>query len=173
MDWIVATQAIVKWNERVDKMKEIQTAADVPKLAAGSYTDMFEYLKKECGHSNVNVQQQGIKTIGVLAKGLRKDFEKQAKESVPIILPKLKEKKMAEDIMTTLANIMMCITLNDIIEFLGIIETEKALLTKINMCKFLEATVLTTYIDDLQDVCDRLVPLCMKVTEEKDAGVRD
>ena len=109
----------------------------------------------------------------MLAKGLRKDFEKQAKESVPIILPKLKEKKMTEDIMTTLANIMMCITLSDIIEFLGIIETEKALLTKINMCKFLEATVLTTYIDDLQDVCDRLVPLCMKVTEEKDAGVRD
>lgn len=54
-DWIVAAQAIAKWNERVDKMKEIQTAADVPKLATGSYSELFEYLKKECGHSNVNV----------------------------------------------------------------------------------------------------------------------
>lgn len=172
-DWIVAAQAIVKWNERVDKMKEIHTASDVPKLAPGSYSELFEYLKKECGHSNVNVQQQGIKTIGLLAKGLRKDFEKQAKEIVPVILPKFKEKKMTDDIMTTLANVMMCINLNDIMEFLTVIETEKALLTKINMCKFLEQTVLTTYIDDLQDVSGALVPLCMKVTEEKDASVRD
>jgi hypothetical protein len=140
----------------------------VPKLASGNYAEIFEYLKKECGHSNVNVQQQGVKTVGMLAKGLRQDFQKHAKEIVPIILPKFKEKKMFDDIMNTMANLMMCITINDIMEFLGCIETEKAIATKVNICKFLEATVLTTYIDDLQDVSGALVPLCMKLTEEKD-----
>ena len=33
--------------------------------------------------------------------------------------------------------------------------------------------MLTTYIDDLQDVTDSLLPLVMNVTEEKDATVRD
>lgn len=111
----------MKWNERVEKMKEIQTAADVPKLATGSYAELFDYLIKECKHSNVNVQQQGVKTIGLLAKGLRQDFAKEAKASVPVILPKFKERKMTEDIMTTLSSIMMCIPLAEIIEFLSVI----------------------------------------------------
>lgn len=109
----------------------------------------------------------------MLAKGLRQDFQKQAKEIVPVILPKFKERKMLDDLMATMANLMMCITLNEIMEFLGVIETEKAPATKVNICKFLEQTVLTTYIDDLQDVSGTLVPLCMKVTDEKDATVRE
>lgn len=55
-EWIEEAKGIAKWNERVEKIKEICTAADVPKLATGNYFDIFEYLKKECGHSNVNVQ---------------------------------------------------------------------------------------------------------------------
>lgn len=172
-DWIVAAAALVKWNERVEKMNEIQTAANVPKLAKGSYAELFDYLLKECKHANVNVQQAGVKTIGLLAKGLRQDFAKEAKAAVPIIMPKFKERKMAEDIMTTMSAVLQCIPLAEIMEFLTIIETEKAPLTKVNICKFLEQTVLTTYIDDLQDVADTLVGLSMKVTEEKDAGVRD
>jgi hypothetical protein len=154
-------------------MNEIQTAANVPKLAKGSYAELFDYLLKECKHANVNVQQAGVKTIGLLAKGLRQDFAKEAKAAVPIIMPKFKERKMAEDIMTTMSAVLQCIPLAEIMEFLTIIETEKAPLTKVNICKFLEQTVLTTYIDDLQDVADTLVGLSMKVTEEKDAGVRD
>lgn len=56
-EWISAAEAIPKWNERVEKLKEIQVAADVPKLANGNYAGLFEYLKKECSNSNVNVQQ--------------------------------------------------------------------------------------------------------------------
>ena len=104
-DWIVAAAALVKWNERVEKMNEIQTAANVPKLAKGSYAELFDYLLKECKHANVNVQQAGVKTIGLLAKGLRQDFAKEAKAAVPIIMPKFKERKMAEDIMTTMSEI--------------------------------------------------------------------
>ena len=97
-DWIAAAEPLKKWNERVDKLKEIQTASDVPKLAPGSYVGLFEFLKKECNNSNVNVSQQGIKTVGILAKGLRQHFATHAKEIVPVILPKI-----------ALTNIMMCI----------------------------------------------------------------
>lgn len=40
--------------------------------------------------------------------------------------------------MQAMSNLMMCITFNDIVEHLAMIEKEKALLTKINICKFLE-----------------------------------
>jgi hypothetical protein len=81
----------------------------VPKLAPGSYVGLFEFLKKECNNSNVNVSQQGIKTVGILAKGLRQHFATHAKEIVPVILPKFKERKLIDDLQIALTNIMMCI----------------------------------------------------------------
>jgi hypothetical protein len=71
----------------------------VPKLAPGSYVGLFEFLKKECNNSNV----------GILAKGLRQHFATHAKEIVPVILPKFKERKLIDDLQIALTNIMMCI----------------------------------------------------------------
>jgi hypothetical protein len=55
------------------------------------------------------VSQQGIKTVGILAKGLRQHFATHAKEIVPVILPKFKERKLIDDLQIALTNIMMCI----------------------------------------------------------------
>ena len=109
----------------------------------------------------------------MLAKGLREGFANHAKEIIPVLFPKFKERKLIDEIQTCLKNLMMCIQLTDVIEFLGIIETEKSPQTKINICKFLEQAVLTTYIDDLQDISSAFVPLCMKIADDKDASVRD
>ena len=39
-EWVEATLALKKWDEKRDKMIEITTAADVPKLEAGNYGDL-------------------------------------------------------------------------------------------------------------------------------------
>ena len=66
----------------------------------------------------------------------------------------MKEKRIVEDILTCLENIMMCIELVDVIEFLPQIEKEKAPAAKLNILVYLERTILTTYIDMLEDIKD-------------------
>lgn len=68
---------------------------------------------------------------------------------------------------------MMCIELPEIIENLNLIKTEKTPNIKMNIAIFIERAVLITYIDPLEEIADQLGPLALKITEEKDAKIRE
>lgn len=68
---------------------------------------------------------------------------------------------------------MMCINLAEIIEPLEAIKTEKMPLTKQNIMIFTERAIRTTYIDTLEGIVDKLVPLALAVADEKDASCRE
>lgn len=70
-EWIEATLALKKWDEKRDKMIEITTAANVAKLEQGNYGDLAQLVKKFLTDSNVVVSQNAIKASGALAQGLR------------------------------------------------------------------------------------------------------
>ena len=70
-EWIEATMALKKWDEKRDKMIEITTAANVAKLEQGNYGDLAQLVKKFLTDSNVVVSQNAIKASGALAQGLR------------------------------------------------------------------------------------------------------
>ena len=70
-EWIEATMALKKWDEKRDKMIEITTAANVAKLEQGNYGDLAQLVKKFLADSNVVVSQNAIKASGALAQGLR------------------------------------------------------------------------------------------------------
>jgi hypothetical protein len=70
-EWIEATLALKKWDEKRDRMIEVTNAADVAKLESGSYGDLTQLVKKFLTDSNVVVSQHAIKAVGALAKGLR------------------------------------------------------------------------------------------------------
>jgi len=54
-EWVEATLALKKWDEKRDKMIELTTAADVAKLEAGNYGDLAQLVKKFLTDSNVVV----------------------------------------------------------------------------------------------------------------------
>ena len=54
-EWVEATLALKKWDEKRDKMIELTTAADVAKLEAGNYGDLAQLVKKLLTDSNVVV----------------------------------------------------------------------------------------------------------------------
>ena len=54
-EWTAATLALAKWQEKKDAMQAVITAADVPKLAPGDYSGLFEVTKKMVGDSMVAV----------------------------------------------------------------------------------------------------------------------
>ena len=99
-------------------MIEVQEAANTPKLAQGDYSALFDALKKFAGDAHAAVSGNAIKAIDALAKGLRAGFKDHAKQAVPVLFLKFKEKRILEDIFSCLESIMMCIEIADIIEFL-------------------------------------------------------
>lgn len=72
--------------------------ADVPKLEPGSYIDLVGLLKKLLNDSHIMVNQMATKVLGLLAKGLREQFKDLAKECFPILVQKLKERRLVDEI---------------------------------------------------------------------------
>lgn len=68
---------------------------------------------------------------------------------------------------------MMCCELGEICESFSQIKTEKTPLIKLNIAVFMERAIRTTYIDQLEDLVDRLAPIAVALSDEKDAATRD
>ena len=172
-EWLSALGDIKKWNEKKEKLDQVIEAANTPKLKPGDYGALFEVLKKMSGDAHAAVSGAAIKSISALAAGLREGFKEHGKQAVPVLFTKFKEKRLVEDILTCLDNILGCTELSELVEFLPQIEKEKAPATKLNILDFLERAILKTYIDVLEDIKDQLAPLVMKMLEEKDPNCRD
>lgn len=125
------------------------------------------------GDAHAAVSGSAIKSISALAAGLRDGFKDHAKQAVPVLFTKFKERRLVEDILNCLDNILGCTELSELVEFLPQIEKEKAPAVKQNIMVFLERAILKTYIDVLEDIKDQLTPLVMKMLDEKDANCRD
>ena len=162
-----------KWAEKSEAMQEVTRAADVPKIAPGDCSALFAVLKKFAGDAHASVSQNAIRAIAALAKGLRDNFHAQAVEAVPVLFSKFKEKRLTEDILKALENILGCCQLGEIIENFSAVKTEKAPISKVNIAEFLGRAVRATMIDDLEELVDRVAPVAVGISEEKDATLRD
>ena len=172
-DWATTTLAIKKWNEKKDAIEAVIAAADTPKLAPGDYSGLIDVLKKLAVDAHATVAQYAIRALGFLANGLRQAFHDHAISAVPVLFSKFKEKRLTEEILTTLEKFMRCINLAEIIEPLEASKTEKMPLTKQNIMVFTERAIRTTYIDTLEEIVDKLAPLALAVADEKDANCRE
>jgi hypothetical protein len=95
------------------------TLASVPKLVNGDYAELTKSLKKLLGDANVVVVSKAVKCISLLAAGLRKDFAANAKNVLPPLFDKFKEKKttVVEAIHEALDNMYgNCFLFPDVIE---------------------------------------------------------
>ena len=176
-EWLASLSELKKWNEKSDKLTEVQTEANTPKLAPGDYSALFDALKKLAGDAHATVSSNAIKAIGALAKGLRADFKEHAKQASPLLFQKFKEKKLVPVINECFENFMMCLELGDLIEIVVAefkSEKPKAIFAvKQNILIFLEKVITTTNIDMLEDIKGQLATTVMNGIEEKDPGVRD
>jgi hypothetical protein len=59
------------------------------------------------------VNQMATKVLGLLAKGLREQFKDLAKECFPILVQKLKERRLVDEIQTTFSNFLQSADLNE------------------------------------------------------------
>lgn len=73
-------------------------------------------IKRLLGDSNFNVVLTVLKLIGVLAKGLRKNFNYEAKQLFNLVVLKFRDKKiqMIDETLNTLTNFKYCISLEEV-----------------------------------------------------------
>ncbi|CAK4465110.1 unnamed protein product [Aphanomyces euteiches] len=89
-----AKMALPKWSEKVGALNIIlEIIGSVPKLANGDYGDLVQTLKLCTQDSNVNIVAKSIEVLGVLADGLRRNFNQYARIMLPVLLRKLSDKK--------------------------------------------------------------------------------
>ena len=82
-----------KWNQRLDAMTRLKELADAPRLASGDYGDVARALKKiVTKDANIACVGEACAAAGGLAKGLRKEWTREAKVLLPGMLDKLKDK---------------------------------------------------------------------------------
>jgi hypothetical protein len=172
-DWATETLAIKKWDLKKAALEVVIEAADVPKLAPGNYNGLFDVLKKLAADAHVTVSQYAIRAIGCLAKGLRASFHDLALQAVPVFFSRFKEKRLTEEILTSLERLLMCIELGEVCEFLTVVKTEKMPLAKMNMAIFMERALRTTFIDALEEIVDKLAPIAVMVSDEKEVTCRE
>ncbi|KAG2440105.1 hypothetical protein HXX76_004219 [Chlamydomonas incerta] len=93
-----------KWTERRDAVLFLKGLADTPRIAPGDFGDVMRELKKLISKdSNVVVVAESINCVGLLAKGLRKEFASWARNLASALLEKFKEKNTNVGIAVTTA----------------------------------------------------------------------
>jgi hypothetical protein len=92
-EWIDATAAIKKWNEKVEAFDKFCDETSKCRVKPGNPEGLATFFKKEIGNSNINIATAAIKAGVVLAKGMKKNFEAGIKMMVGSVLLKYKEKR--------------------------------------------------------------------------------
>ena len=106
--WAEGVLGLKKWNDKKDKLEQLNNDINTPKIVpsrnASALLRVFEKLIKD---SNMNVYDEVVKAIGYLAKGLKKNFQDEAKAMVgPIVLNIKKRPNIIQNVNTTLENIL-------------------------------------------------------------------
>ena len=70
---------LVKWSEKKAMLDDFLIACAVPKLTPSNFYPIIGLLKRILSDPNINVVQSGIKILGQLSKGLRKNFTSASK----------------------------------------------------------------------------------------------
>lgn len=82
-----------KWKERKDAVEALYGVLNVPRIKDGDFGEIVRGLAKSMKDANIAVVTQAAQCIEVLAKGLRKPFQKYRSILTGPIMERLKEKK--------------------------------------------------------------------------------
>jgi len=85
-----------KWSDKRDHLHVLATAVDAPRLAMDEgYSNLVPHLIRLLKYeSNIPVVTEAAKCSGLMAKGLRRDFERSARQILPVMLGRINDKSV-------------------------------------------------------------------------------
>jgi hypothetical protein len=165
-----------KWKERKEALEAVVAIADNPKLESGDYGELIRGLKKCFSDANVFVVELAIRLIGLLGRGLRKEFAQLAKSCVGGMLEKFKEKK--QNVVNAIHEALErmhphCFTLLDITEDLDGAADSKVPSVKAETLTFV---IKCLKVSNKTTISKNVKPFCgmfMKLMGDGDPSVRE
>ena len=117
-EWMEATAAIKKWDEKKAELDKITASVKNVKVKNGNFGPMAQFLNKEIRAVNVNTAMAAMYVVEALATAMKKDFAPYGKDVVEGILIKYKEKRpMVQDACTAAINgLLLACSMEDIAE---------------------------------------------------------
>jgi hypothetical protein len=106
--WADETLALKKWSDKKERLEKLNSDINTPKIKPNNNVNaLFRVFEKFLKDANMNVNDEAVKSIGYLAKGLKKSFYDQAKMLIDPILTNMKKRPMMiKNASETLENIL-------------------------------------------------------------------
>ena len=167
-----------KWTDKKSLLEEFyKDAFSKPKLAANNFYHIIPFFKKILNDNNINIVIIGIKCLGVLAKGLRKNFSTGAKIFFPILLQKFKDKKtlLVEENHKTLEKFLYSINLEDIQENIKDCLNDKVIVLKLNILIWINKYIENNKRNNkkLASIKEMAIFIARKISDDSALEVRE
>jgi hypothetical protein len=172
-----------KWNDKKDLLDNATNTLNSNKISSQDFTEnsviyesIFSALKQLLKDSNINVVLSSLSTITAFSSQLGTSFSPYAKEYLPLILDKFREKKdkLNKEIMNTLTSLLKCnITLDEVIGVFINIPSDKSNQYKLNVCEFIFIILGKTFKNVIRNCLNDLICLFVKLTDETNNEVKN
>jgi len=168
-----------KWMDKKEILDEFTKSLNNCKLISSNINDnenLFYACRQLLKDSNINITQSTLNLINVLSIQLGKPFATYAKEYMPWILEKFKDKKdkLNKEIITTLSSFLKYnLTLDEIVPVLCDVASDKSVQYKLNICEFMLITLRKTYRFILKNAAIDLIDIFDKLSDEQNVEIRN
>ena len=163
---------MTKWIEKKGALEELNAEASVPKLAEKSAGDICGMVRRLLSDSNLQVVTQSVRVLGNLAKGQRKYFSGYAKTYFSLLIPKFADKKLINEVHSTLEAFSQALDLSDMIDMLSEALNDKANI-KCQAAIYIGKVVKIVPPAQVMDCGKQLAMLVKKNINDGQADVRD
>uniref|UniRef100_A0A6B2KWD2 TOG domain-containing protein n=1 Tax=Arcella intermedia TaxID=1963864 RepID=A0A6B2KWD2_9EUKA len=167
-----------KWQERKEQTEWLLGLLDVPRIRPADFSALIQALKKALHDCNVRVVEDAVRCLGLLGRGLRRDFAGacRAQGLVMALLEKFQEKK--PPVVLALHEALgwwhpHAFGLGDIGGEIGELAKSKVPSVKVQVLVFLEKVVLETPKAVLMKVYKTLCADLLVFMDDSDVKVRD
>lgn len=173
--WANTVLGMEKWTDKKQALQELNNEANYPKLAEKSPIELVTLAKRLLNDSNLQVMLQSLKLVGLLAKGQRKFFESYARQFLPLILQKFKDKKtqVLQETHSTLDNLMYSLTFENVFEDVKDALEDSNPTVKTNTCAWLERVFESLSSFESKNIIKLVTGICKKNTDDSSPEVRN
>lgn len=168
--------ASAKWKDRKEALEALFAVLNVPRIKDGDFAEITRGLAKSMKDANIAVVTTAAQCIEVLAKGLRKPFQKYRSNVMQPIMERMKEKKASvqDALGAALDQVFLASSLTDCLEDILEFLKHKNPQVKEGTMKFLIRCLKTTREPpakpEVTSICDAAKKLLSEATEGLRSG---
>lgn len=166
-----------KWNlrkQQIDRLVGIAEKSE--KLAEGDYGEVISVLKKSLKDSNMAVVASAIRALGLLGRGLRKDFSMHMPALLPLFMDNYRNKNRgvlnAVDFALDSMH-MRCYIVTELLETVSEFAAGKVPAARTKMFAYMERAMMQTQAKSLRKVSKQLCHMLLKGIDDKTPEARD